>query len=255
MNTPDQTRAINWDELSRHGKLRAVIDPNDVSGFKNILIDRVHWAALRPQLHHSKAVLDLGCGTGRFAPRIKAMGLIYVGIDSSQGMIEAAQEWHKGLQVTFQHFDGQKIPLADSSFDTVIASRVFMHLLKTPAGENLLAEVRRVLKPGGHFILLEEASMSGKKSGQAPRVLHEEDFTSALIKHFEIKDLYKVRSSEFSKMSRRITEWGTLPYPVFRLVLAPLTAFELCRVRKKPMPYFTAITYYDFLIHAVLREK
>ncbi len=239
---------INWDELGRLGRLRAVIDPHDVRGLKNILIDRVHWLALRNELRQSKTVLDFGCGTGRFSRRIAKMGIEYFGIDPSADMIKSAQEWNpKGR---FQIFDDLKIPLADGNIDTVIVGCVFVHLLKKPKSERILKEIFRVLKPGGHLILLEEASLSGKKSGQTQVTLTEKDFTSALSKDFEIQSLRKVRSSEFSKFSRWLTEGGPMPYFMFRLILTPLSWFEAVRAARLTNVYYTRVTYYDFLIHA-----
>jgi ubiquinone/menaquinone biosynthesis C-methylase UbiE len=245
---------INWEDLSRLGKLRAVIDPNDKMGLKNMLIDRVHWNSLRRHLKGSRNILDFGCGTGRFARRIHGMGMDYIGIDNSNGMIRAARDWNGGTQVTFQHFDGSKIPFSDASFDTVIVARVFIHLLKTAQFNTLLTEIRRVLKPKGRLILLEEASLSGRKSGQAKWSLTEEDFRSALSSHFTVAGIEKVRSSEFSKLSRRLTEYGELPYVWFRLILRPLSLFESYRVSKLKNDYFAKVTYYDVLIDAVARS-
>lgn len=246
------TTSIDWDHLSALGKLRAVIDPNDGMGFKNMLIDRVHWLALRRQIRGSKNVLDFGCGTGRFAKRLKAMNMRYEGIDNSKGMIDAAKKWNVGDEESFRHFDGTKIPFADGSFDAVISSRVFIHLLKLNQGKALLDEIARVLVPGGRFILLEEASLSQRKSGQAPWTLTEEDFISMLSKRFDVKEVHKVRSSEFSMFSRRITEIpGYMPYFLFRALLAPLARFELFRVLRHTNDYFKKVTYFDFLIAAV----
>jgi ubiquinone/menaquinone biosynthesis C-methylase UbiE len=248
-----QTTAINWDELSRLGGLRAVIDPNDQMGMKNLLINEVHWRAVRRHLKGSQNVLDFGCGSGRFAGRIAAMGIRYTGIDSSVGMVGAAQAGHPELKDAFKHFDGTKIPFADASFDTVVVARVFIHVLKTPEFEGILAEIRRVLVPGGRLILLEEATLSGRKSGQARWILREEDFASAIEKYFDVQAVQKVRSSEFSKLSRRLTEYGDLPYKAFRLILTPLTFLESRRVAGFNNSYFAKVTYYDFLMQAKRR--
>jgi ubiquinone/menaquinone biosynthesis C-methylase UbiE len=248
-----QQNAVDWEGLSQLGGLRAVIDPNDQMGMKNLLINEVHWQAIRRHLKGSRNVLDFGCGTGRFAGCMTAMGIGYTGIDASKGMIEAAQAWHPSVKEAFRHFDGTKIPFADASFDTVVVARVLIHVLKTPEFEQILNEIRRVLVPGGRLILLEEATLSGRKSGQARWILTEADFTSAIAKYFDISAVEKVRSSEFSKLSRRLTEYGDLPLKLFRLIVTPLTVFESQRVAGFDNSYFAKVTYYDFLIHAKRR--
>lgn len=247
------TSTINWEDLSKLGKLRAVIDPNDGMGFKNMLIDRVHWLAIQKQIGGAQNLLDFGCGSGRFAKRIKAMGIQYTGIDTSKGMIKAAQDWNEGDESSFVLLNGPRLPFADSSFDTVICARVFLHLLKTSEGENLINEIARVLSPNGRFVLLEEASLSQRKSGQAPCSLTEGDFISALSMKFEVKTTHKVRSSEFSKFSRKITEYPVMPYWLFRILLAPLSSYELGRAMSYGNDYYKKVTYFDFLIHARLR--
>lgn len=242
--------AVNWNDLSRFGKLRAVIDPNDGMGFKNMLIDRVHWLAIRRQLNGAENLLDIGCGTGRFARRIQNMGIRYTGVDTSGGMIRAAQEWNAGDEKSFSHIDGTKLPFADGTFDAVLVSRVIMHVLKDAQCWPLLKEIKRVLIPGGRLVLLEEASLSGKKSGQAPCSLTEKDYLDALAPDFHVNVIRKVRSSEFSKLGRRWTEWKDLSYPVFRLILPVLAWFEEKRARNFQDSYYTKVTYYEFLIGA-----
>src|SRR6185295_4586787 len=101
--------------------------------------------------------------------------------------IRAARECNASSRLKFQHFDGVRIPFPDASCDTVVISRVLIHILKTTEWPTIFGEIRRVLIPGGHLIVLEEASLSGRKSGQARWVLTEDDFTTEISKHFDIK--------------------------------------------------------------------
>src|SRR2546425_127289 len=95
-----------WDKFSKYGVLRSVLDPNDELGFKNLLIDRMQWTALKKHLAGRKNILDFGCGSGRMAPRAKALGIKYSGIDTSPGMIETAKKTYPEPSFTFKHFDG-----------------------------------------------------------------------------------------------------------------------------------------------------
>lgn len=111
-----------------------------------------------------KHVLDLACGTGDLALGIaeKAKGkLEIVGLDYSQPMLDIAQRKAKQItknKVTFVHGDASKLPFEDKHFDCVGISFAFRNLTyKNPLTKNVLAEVVRVLKPGGRFVIVESS--------------------------------------------------------------------------------------------------
>jgi len=94
-------------------------------------------------------VLEVGVGVGsnwRFLPD----GVDYVGIDPDEYMLERARERanKETLHLTLEAFDVQALPFEDESFDSVITTLTFCSVPDAAKG---LAEVRRVLKPGGEF--------------------------------------------------------------------------------------------------------
>ena len=99
------------------------------------------------------AVLELGCGHGLLwkenASRIPAGWHITLS-DLSPGMVDAA--WRNLVVVPrsfhFEEIDAQLIPYADEVFEAVVADHMLYHV---PQRATALAEVRRVLKPGGHL--------------------------------------------------------------------------------------------------------
>ncbi len=102
-------------------------------------------------------LLDIGTGTGRLlellAPRIAA-GL---GVDASRAMLALARARlaRAGLShCTVRLADMYRLPLADASFDAVVMQMV-LHHAETPAAA--LAEVARVLRPGGLLIVVDLA--------------------------------------------------------------------------------------------------
>ena len=243
-----QKESIDWDALSKLENLRPVIDPHDAKGSKNYLIDLIHWNVLRTHLLGSKNVLDFGCGIGRFAKRINALGINYIGIDPSLGMIQKAIDFNGSKY--FKHFDGFKIPFSSEAFDTVIVSEVLIYILKTPAGSLALSEIHRVLKSEGCLLMIEQASISGRKSESASDILTENDYVQALSAFFEVKNSYKVRSPDFSAMACRIIESPKVPLSVFRYIAGILANYEAGLVAKAPEAYFKTTSYYDFLIQA-----
>ena len=245
----------NWDKFSEFGNLRSVIDPQDERGLKNMLIDRIHWNALRDHLVDSKSILDFGCGVGRFATRIKAMGIKYAGVDSSQGMIQAAKILNTDNESSFQHFDGLRIPFPDSSFDAILSCGVFIYILKTSDSSMVFSEIRRALVPGGHLIMLEQASLSGQRSGTVERVLMESDYVSALSTQFEIRSLHKVRSPEFSRLPNWMIKCKINSPLLFSRMVGPLAKLESKHVAEASDFYWSMVPYYDFLLDAVLLKK
>ncbi len=102
-------------------------------------------------------VLDVGCGAGQeLLPFLEKTGAVCVGIDSAEKLgtftksISAETE-----RLVFVRSEGEKLPFADASFDVVLC------LVALPYMNNreTLAEISRVLKPEGVFLLKTHAPM------------------------------------------------------------------------------------------------
>lgn len=99
---------------------------------------------LAPQ--SGERILDIGCGTGHLSSQIAASGASVAGIDSSPEMIREARE--KYPQLRFEVADARNIPLT-GPFDAVF-SNAALHWIREP--EPVVAEIARLLKPGGRFV-------------------------------------------------------------------------------------------------------
>jgi SAM-dependent methyltransferase len=91
-------------------------------------------------------MLDIGCGWGRYVHRFTEAGLEYLGIDFSSGMLAGARRMNPCR--SFLKMSYNQLGFRDASFDGIWACCAFGMEPKrqTPAA---LAELRRVLKPGG----------------------------------------------------------------------------------------------------------
>lgn len=93
-------------------------------------------------------ILDLGCGTGLFGKRVIEKGCSLSGIDISKGMLNQA-----GIRCPEGNFimgDVEALPYADETFDAVTSILAFSYFGNP---EIVLGEVKRVLKPGGAFVI------------------------------------------------------------------------------------------------------
>ncbi|MBI5382480.1 MAG: methyltransferase domain-containing protein [Opitutae bacterium] len=100
---------------------------------------RAELAAFLPHLRGE--VLDVGCGSKPYAEMVSAAR--YVGLEIDQPATRA-----RGFADAF--YDGTSFPFADGSFDGVLCSQVLEHVF---APEAFVAELRRVLRPGGSLVL------------------------------------------------------------------------------------------------------
>ncbi|HYT11207.1 MAG TPA: methyltransferase domain-containing protein [Candidatus Nitrosopolaris sp.] len=98
-----------------------------------------------PLTAETSHVIDVGTGAGALLPAIQlaAPSAVVVGIDRSQGMLRLAKERHS---CPLALMDVQRLALPANRFEVAIVAFVLFHL---PSPEQCLAEVNRVLQPGG----------------------------------------------------------------------------------------------------------
>jgi SAM-dependent methyltransferase len=94
-------------------------------------------------------VLDLGTGEGQIARALQGSGIEVVGIDPFQAQIAVAVMRAGGA--AYGVGAARSLPIADASLDAVVACLVFEHIDDV---DEAIAEVARVLRPGGHFLFL-----------------------------------------------------------------------------------------------------
>ena len=101
-------------------------------------------------------LLDVGMGPGfltyDLAPVVGERGLV-AGIDSSEVMVELARKRCEGRgPCEFKLGDATQLPFGDANFDAVTSTQVYEYVADM---EKALAEVRRVLRPGGRVFILD----------------------------------------------------------------------------------------------------
>lgn len=117
--------------------------------YQETMNDLVSAMDLRPGVR----ILDAGCGTGNLEKAIlKANIPVHVeAVDFSEAMLRRAQKKNRWAGVSFSRADlNEPLPFADATFDIVVANNVFFAL---PNVEEVLQEVRRVLKPNSRLVI------------------------------------------------------------------------------------------------------
>jgi trans-aconitate methyltransferase len=101
----------------------------------------LEWLAAGP----GEQILDLGCGDGQLTARLAATGAVVAAVDASEAMVAAA----KARGIAADVASAESLPYADASFDAVFSNAV-LHWVRNH--DAMMAEVRRVLKPGSRFV-------------------------------------------------------------------------------------------------------
>ena len=99
------------------------------------------------------AILDVGCGTGRLlrSAAVRFPGVELLGVDAAIEMVNQAKTaLPAGMAIRFQQARAEELPLQTGSFDLVFSTLTVRHWCDQRKG---ITEVRRVLAPGGRWVL------------------------------------------------------------------------------------------------------
>lgn len=121
--------------------------------FQDIRVRKDEWKWLNEHLPQGKFdMLDIGCGNGALLNALADRIATGVGVDESAGILERARTKHANIpNLRFEKIDGPVLPFPDDSFDVVTSLMSFRYLDWDP----LLAEIKRVTRPGGKFLIID----------------------------------------------------------------------------------------------------
>ena len=134
-------------------------------------------------LVRGREVLDFGCGSGYGTARIADLCKRIVGIDISTDAVEYARSKFRADNLEFTAIapvEQQPLPFADQSFDVVLSFQVIEHV---PDVDRYLAEIGRVLRPGGIFVVATPDRSSRLLPMQKPwNMFHLHEYSDAELK-------------------------------------------------------------------------
>jgi ubiquinone/menaquinone biosynthesis C-methylase UbiE len=132
-----------WDKAAPgYDKQIAFFERNWFGGGREWLVERAHGR-----------VLEVAIGTGRNLPHYPASAIV-TGIELSPAMLAIARQRAAdlGREVDFREGDAEHLPFGDALFDTVVCA---LSLCTIPSPATAIAEMKRVLVPGGLLLLLD----------------------------------------------------------------------------------------------------
>jgi ubiquinone/menaquinone biosynthesis C-methylase UbiE len=141
----DVERFNRWaGDYDQHWMQRVIFEP----------VQRTVLKLAAEQVPNPGAILDVGCGTGRLLglaqgqfPEAKLAG-----VDAAVEMVKQAQVSNPGGAIRFHQAMAEELPFPNASFDLVFSTMTFHHWADQSRG---IAEIARVLTPGGRWLLAE----------------------------------------------------------------------------------------------------
>ena len=189
----NRVAATWWEEDGFMALLRESVNPPRFQYFAQVLQDR----KLDPQ---DLSLLDVGCGGGLLAERFAGLGCRVTGVDPSGPTLEAARAHAEksSLNITYVEGTGENIPLAAASFDIACCCDVLEHVDSPDA---VIAEIARVLKPGGLFFF-DTINRTLKSRLVAIKLAQDWPLTRLLPRHVHVYEKF-IRPDELTTLLNR----------------------------------------------------
>lgn len=159
-------------------------------------------------------VLEIGCGTGSLLVLLKQRqpAAKVVGLDPDAAALAIARRKadKAGVEIQLDEGFADELPYPDASFDRVLSSFMFHHLSRT-VKEATLREVRRVLKPGGRFHMVDFGGPGGSR-GFIARHLHTDHHLRDNDEHRVLGMLHAAGLADARVVGRRSSHLGGIVY-------------------------------------------
>lgn len=165
-----------WDRVSEayapDDPLAAVCYPG-APAWLNRFFAGLQWRSVTRMLGSHElegaAALDVGCGFGRWTRWLAAHGARAVGVDPTEGMLAAARRASKpSVDVEYRRMSATSLDVPDGSFDLATCITVIQHL-RPEEQEAAVAELARVLRPGGRAVILDLIDLGDEGAIVYPR--------------------------------------------------------------------------------------
>ena len=154
---------------------------------------------IRREERRRPRVLDLGCGTGELANVFLKRGYSYAGIDiEAERIAYAAKTYPQGK---FQVMDASALGYPDGYFDQILVTGVLHHLSDEDV-RNIAKEMKRVLRPDGRALVMEDIALRGSLNllgalvhlaDEGAHIRRPKEYTPLFEPHLNLRATYPVR--------------------------------------------------------------
>lgn len=206
-------------------------------------IEHLHRYALAQELVSGKRVLDIACGTGYGSNILAQKAESVEGVDIDGTVIMKAAVKYKQKNLAFTRGSVEKIPFENSSFDVVVSFETLEHIIQH---DSMMAEIKRVMKPGGILIIstpdkLNYSDLNEYSNPFHKKELYEAEFKGLLGKYFRHQEYYiqNIHTSSIitNNLPGQITFYDGGFYGIERLSApVPLYFVAICSDEEVLMP-------------------
>lgn len=177
----------------------------------NIFLEHMHRYFLVARLVTGKAVLDIACGEGFGSNVLSGTAASVIGVDIAEEAVLHARSKYKSDRLSFKVGSVTAIPLLDASVDVVVSFETIEHISEH---EEMLKEVKRVLRPGGMFVVstpdkLTYTDATGQINPFHVKELYRGEFESLIASHFKH---FRLHGQKIGFGSIIATEAGSAPF-------------------------------------------
>lgn len=152
----------------------------------DIALEHRHRYLLACTYANGKDVLDIACGEGYGSSMLADVAKSVIGVDIAEEAIAHASTQYAASNLAFRQGNAAEIPLEDASVDLVVSFETIEH---HDRHEDMLREIKRVLRPGGLLLISspdkhEYTDVSGEQNEFHVHELYRNEFETLLSSHF-----------------------------------------------------------------------
>lgn len=220
--SPEGFEKWNEEHAIKHDLDKFYNHPNRL--FRYIENKRINVLLREADIHQQDRVLEVGCGAGHILERIPRGSL--TGVDISPAQIERSKK-RLGTRAELLIAKGENLPFEDESFDRIICTEVFEHVLEP---ELILREMKRVLKKNGIISL----SIPNEKL-----II----FTKKILLNCGLRRVLEPKESQWDLAAKNnLDEWHIHEYGLKLIKEQSLKLFKILSVSRIPF-YFLPFRY------------